>query len=138
MTWPPSYAPPRASEPAAARHALAELADGIRSVAEARAREILLRAGLPPARWNAEVRDADGVAFLTPDAWWPEFGAALEIDSRKWHLSPEDWARTRLRQRLLTAHGLRVMSFAPSEIIDDPTNFAREVRALLRTAAAHR
>jgi hypothetical protein len=114
--------------------ALAEVADGVRSLAEARAREILRRSGLPAPEWNARLVDADGVPFLQPDAWWPEQRAALEIDSRKWHLSPEDWARTQRRQRLLTAHGVMVMSFSPTEIMGDPDGFIREVGALLRAA----
>ena len=120
---------------AGARQALAEVADGVRSIAEARARDALSRSGLPAPRWNARLVDADGVTFLTPDAWWPDHGAAIEIDSRKWHLSPEAWARTQRRQRLLTAHGVMVMAFAPNEIIEDPKGFVREVRALLRAAA---
>ena len=124
---------------AGARLALAEVADGVRSIAEARARTVIQRSGLPQPQWNAQLRDADGVPFLRPDAWWPEFGAALEIDSRRWHLSPESWQRTQQRQRRLTARGVLVMSFAPSEIVDDPAGFIREIRGLLRAAAtSHR
>ena len=121
---------------AGARLALAEVADGVRSIAEGRARAAIQRSGLPQPQWNAQLRDGDGVLFLQPDVWWPEFGAALEIDSRKWHLGPDAWQRTQQRQRRLTAHGVLVMSFAPSEIVDDPATFVREIRALLRTAAA--
>jgi hypothetical protein len=119
-----------------ARKALDEVGDGVRSLAEARARDILKRSGLPMPLWNEQLRDGDGVPFLRPDAWWPEHRAALEIDSRRWHLRPEDWARTQRRQRLLTAHGIMVMAFPPSEILDSPDNFLREVRALLRAAKA--
>ena len=119
---------------ASARLALAEVSDGVRSIAEARARRVLERSGLPKPQWNARLTRPDGTTYLTPDAWWPDLGAALEIDSRRWHLSPEDWARTQRRQRRLTAHGVMVMSFAPSEIIDDPDGFVREVRELLAAA----
>jgi hypothetical protein len=121
---------------AGARLALSEVADGVRSIAEARARTIIREAGLPPPLWNAQLVGTDGAAFLRPDAWWPDHGAALEIDSRKWHLSPDAWLRTQQRQRRLTAHGVMVMSFSPSEIVDDPAGFVREIRALL-TAAMH-
>ena len=32
-----------------------------------------------------------------PDAWWPDVGVAVEVESREWHLSPEDWERTMRR-----------------------------------------
>jgi hypothetical protein len=112
-----------------------EVSDGVRSIAEARAREILERSGLPRPQWNVQLRDAGGVPFLRPDAWWPDYRVAVEIDSRRWHLDPAAWNRTQRRQRLMTAQGVLVMSFAPNEIIDDPTGFVSEVRALLHAAS---
>jgi hypothetical protein len=120
---------------AAARQALAEVADGVRSIAEARARAVIRRSGLPMPQWNVPLLDSDGTPYLTPDAWWPEHGVAMEIDSRRWHLDPESWERTRRRQRRLTAHGILVMSFAPNEIVDAPDDFVSEVRAVLSVSA---
>ena len=38
----------------------------------------------------------DGETFLArPDAWWLKAGVVVEVDSREWHLSPEDWRRIR-------------------------------------------
>ena len=38
---------------------------------------------------------ADGTFIARPDAWWPELGIAIEVDSREWHLSPAGSRRTR-------------------------------------------
>ena len=102
-------------------------------MAEGRARDVLIRYGIPPTHWNATLIDADGNPFLTPDGFWDEYCAALEIDSRAWHLRPEDWDRTRKRQRRLIIGGVPVISFSPLEIIDDPMVFAGEVKAFLKT-----
>lgn len=124
------HASPR-QRTAAARRSLLEVSAGIRSVAEAMARDALRRFKVPEPLWNVPIRDADGVPLLTPDGWWPKYRAALEIDSVAWHLSPDDWRRTQQRQRRITTLGIRVLAFSPLEIIQDPAGFAREIRTLL-------
>ncbi|MFI7587028.1 hypothetical protein ACIB24_08130 [Spongisporangium articulatum] len=118
---------------AGGRSVVAEVSDGVRSVAEAKAREALAAHGVTPPWWNATLLRPDGSAFLTPDAFWVESCAALEIDSRAWHLRPADWHRTRRRQRTLTVRGIPVISFAPVEVIETPDEFAAETAAFLRT-----
>lgn len=117
------------------RVAAREVHSGIRSVAEARAREIIIRAEVPSPVWNAQLVLADGTTLCTPDAYWPDLAAALEIDSLAWHLSPASYRRTKRRERLLTSAGVLVISFTPTEILDDPEGFARQVREFLATAA---
>ena len=57
-------------------------------------------------------------AFVAkPDAWWPEFGIALEVDSQEWHLSPHDHARTLERQRRMAKHGILILPFTPRQIL---------------------
>jgi hypothetical protein len=74
------------------RQALAEVADGVRSGAEADLRTIIRRAHLPEPLYNARL--FLGTEFLAmPDVWWKEYGVAAEVDSKEWHLSPEDWRR---------------------------------------------
>jgi hypothetical protein len=119
---------------ALARAALAEVADGVRSGAEAAARSALDRFGAPAPLWNVRLLSRDGVAFLSPDAYWPEFAAAMEIDSFAWHLGPDDYLRTLQRSRRLTVRGVLVTHFAPVEITRDPERFAREVMTFLHMA----
>jgi len=74
------------------RLALAEVEDGIRSAAEADLRVLVRLAGLPSPLYNAELY-AGGRLVAVADAWWPDAGVAVEVDSREWHFSPGDWSR---------------------------------------------
>ena len=118
------------------REALSEIAAGIRSVAEAKIREILQQAGIPAPEWNVEIFGPDGEFLGRPDAYWPHFGAALEIDSMAFHLTPAAYKRTQRRQRQLTIRGILVLPVAPGDALADPDAFLAEVRALLAAAAA--
>jgi hypothetical protein len=73
------------------REALTDVADGIRSTAEGDLKDLLARSRLPMPLFNPMV--FAGEEFLAkPDAWWAELGVAVEVDSREWHMSPEDHA----------------------------------------------
>lgn len=109
------------------RTALAEVADGVRSAAEAALRTVLSRSRILPAIvWNPALVAADGSRLPTPDAWLDEVGLAIEVDSREYHLSPVDWQRTLHRHNLLARHGAQVLHFPPSQIY-------REAGAVLHT-----
>ncbi|MFB7467977.1 hypothetical protein ACFCZ1_31555 [Streptomyces sp. NPDC056224] len=69
----------------AVRAAAAELLAGTRSLAEARAREGLSATDLPTPLWNARLYTPDGAFLASPDAYWPDEGVALEIDSAEYH-----------------------------------------------------
>ena len=77
------------------RTVLSEVGAGVRSAPEADLRELAKRAGLPTPMFNPRLYLADGIFLGCPDAWWPEAGVALEVDSKRWHLSPEDWEHNR-------------------------------------------
>ena len=119
---------------ALARFALAEVSDGVRSIAEGVAREVMRTAGIPAPLWNVRLRLPDG-SELRPDAYWPEYGLALEIDSFAWHLAPADYVHTMQRARRMVAGGLLVINFAPVEITSAPDRFVRELNAMLALAA---
>ncbi len=76
------------------REALADVADGIRSAAEGDLRDLLARSGLPMPLFNPSLYDEHGTFVARPDAWWQAYGIAVEVDSREWHTSPEDHAKT--------------------------------------------
>jgi hypothetical protein len=97
------------------RRALAETADGIRSTAEGDLRSLIKAARLPAPLFNPSLYDGD-VLLGKPDAWWPGAGVAIEVDSRAWHLSPEDWDRTRRRHDLMGAAGIIVLHFSPQDL----------------------
>jgi hypothetical protein len=108
------------------RAALAEVAVGIRSVAEGDLRKVIKGAGLPEPMYNPQL--FVGEEFLaSPDAWWPDAGVAAEVDSREWHLSPADWERTQARHARMSAQGILVLHYAPRRIRSDPTGLAAEI-----------
>jgi hypothetical protein len=57
------------------REALTDVADGIRSAAEADLKDLLVKSRLPMPLFNASVYDGD-TFIAKPDAWWPELGVA--------------------------------------------------------------
>jgi hypothetical protein len=121
---------------ALSREVLAEVAAGIRSVAEARLRTGFDRFGVPQPIWNHEVRGADGQLLMTLDAYWEDLDAELEINSVEWHLSPGRYKKTTQRQRRVVLSGIRTISVLPSEIEDDLEGVCREVVQFLRMRAA--
>jgi hypothetical protein len=117
------------------RAVVREVSAGIRSVAEAKAKEQLQRAGVPQPEWNVTIEDSWGRWIADPDGYWESLGVALEIDSMTWHLSPDQYKRTQRRQRRMTSHGILVIPTAPGDIIEDPAEFVRQVQDTLRSAA---
>src|SRR5262244_2105411 len=90
------------------RRALAEVTGGIRSATEGDLRDLIIRAGLPMPMFNARLYAGQRLIAVA-DAWWPQAHVAVEVDSREWHLSPEDWERTLRRSAALGALGIVVL-----------------------------
>jgi hypothetical protein len=115
------------------REALADVADGIRSAAEGDLKDLLAKSGLPAPLFNASIYDGDGTFIARPDAWWPERGVAVEVDSHEWHLSPHDHTRTLERQRRMGKHGIVVLPFTPREIRTKPAEVLAAIRDALKS-----
>ena len=113
------------------REALAEIGDGVRSVAEADLRVLILDSDLPKPMFNAQLFDAEGVFIATADDWWPEAGVASEVDSRAYHFSAEDQDQTTARHDRLIAHGILALHFPPRRIKTDPAGIISELRAAI-------
>jgi very-short-patch-repair endonuclease len=79
---------------------------------------------------------AGQVLIAVADAWWPDAAVAAEVDSREWHLSPEDWERTLRRHARLTAHGILVLHFTPKQIRTEPAQVVAAIRAALDAGRA--
>ncbi len=101
------------------RTVLAEVADGVRSAAEAELRTLILASDLPTPLFNPDLY-LDGQFLARPDAWWPDAGVAVEVESKEWHLLPGDWQRTLARRRLMAAAGICIVQFTPSQLRDEP------------------
>jgi hypothetical protein len=115
------------------REALGDVADGIRSAAEGDLKDLLAKSGLPMPLFNASLYDRDGTFIARPDAWWPEKGVAVEIDSHEWHLSPHDHTRTLERQRRMAKRGILVLPFTPRDIRTQPAKVLAAIREALET-----
>jgi hypothetical protein len=88
------------------REALGDVADGIRSAAEGDLKDVLTRSGLPMPLFNPAVFAGDDF-IARPDAWWPDLGVAVEVDSAEWPLSPDDHARTLARGRRMAKYQMK-------------------------------
>ena len=114
------------------RAVLAEVIAGIRSPAEADFRILIIRSGLPRPLFNARLYL--GEAFLAqPDAWWPEYGLAVEVDSREWHLLPEHWEQTMARHRRMSAAGITVMHVSPRQVRDQEAELIGQIEMAIRS-----
>jgi hypothetical protein len=112
------------------RLVLAEVADGARSAAEADLRTLIIHARLPTPLYNADLY-VGGEFLARPDAWWPEAGVAVEVDSFAWHLSPTDYERTQIRHDRMIAQGIRVLHFTPRYLRAAKREVAQQIRSTL-------
>jgi hypothetical protein len=102
------------------RVVLTEIRDGARSAPEAELRVLIKKAGLPMPLFNPELFLASGEFLARPDAWWPDAGVAIEIDSRRWHMNPDAWERTMDRHTRLGEQAIVTLHFTPHKLRSDP------------------
>ena len=115
------------------REALTDIADGIRSTAEGDLKDLLAKSALPMPLFNPALFAGDQFV-AKPDAWWAEFGVAVEVDSREWHTSPEDHANTLARGRRMSVHQIIVLRFTPKQIRSQPAQVVADIRRVLEGA----
>jgi hypothetical protein len=112
------------------RHVLSEVADGVRSTAEADLRSLIIQGRLPTPLYNYDLYVA-GEFLARPDAWWPEAGVAAEVDSKAWHLLPADYERTLERHDRMIAAGIRVLHLTPSRLCTARREVGQQIRSTL-------
>jgi hypothetical protein len=112
------------------RRVLEEVTDGVRLSAEADLRTLIKRERLPDPMYNPRLYAGD-TFIAVPDAWWPDAGVVVEVESRQWHLSPGDWEQTMARAARMGGYGIVVLHFPPTRLRDEPRRVAREIRAAL-------
>jgi len=115
------------------REALSDVAEGIRSAAEGDLKDLLARSNLPMPLFNATLL-AGSTFVAKPDAWWPDAGVAVEVDSREWHMSPQDHERTLERQARMGKYGIVVLPFTPKQIRTRPAEVVAQIRGALDSA----
>ncbi len=114
------------------RSVLAEVADGIRSAPEGDLRALIIKSRLPMPLFNHDLY-LNGEFLARPDAWWPEAGLAAEVDSKQFHLLPEDWEHTMRRHRTMTAAGIRVLHISPGQLSNEQQQVLADIAAALKT-----
>ena len=116
------------------RLVLAEVADGVRSAAEADLRKLVIEMRLPTPLYNPDLY-VGGRFLARPDAWWPDAGVAVEVDSIAWHLSPADYERSQIRHDRMIAQGIRVLHFTPRYLRTAKRDVAQQIRSTLAQSA---
>jgi hypothetical protein len=101
------------------RTALAEVRAGARSAAEARFLKRLEHSDLPAPELNVFLIAADGTDIGEIDAWWPDAGVAVEIDSQEYHFYRADWLRTYAKHGRMLKYGIFPHHFPPSRVDSD-------------------
>jgi hypothetical protein len=126
----------RAGPSAGSRHlatAIAEVSEGIRSAAEADLRFLINKSDLEKPMYNPRLYAADGTFLAEPDAWWRRAGVAAEVDSRQYHLSPDDHERTTLRHNRMAAQGITLLHFLPGTLRSKSPVVVRDLRAAIES-----
>jgi hypothetical protein len=114
------------------RIAIGEIGEGVRSAAEADLRGLIQRSDLETPIYNAELYAADGSFLGIADAWWPRAGVAAEVDSRQYHLSPDDYERTTMRHNRMEAAGISMLHFLPSTLRSKSPTVLRDLRGAIK------
>jgi very-short-patch-repair endonuclease len=117
------------------RAVLAEVGQGPGSVPEIDLMKLIKRGKLPDPLFNPRLY-VGGKFLAKPDAWWPTFGVVVEVDSKEWHLSPQDWEHTMRRRATMTALGILVLNFTPRQIRDEPEMVLSTIRVALQSRHA--
>jgi very-short-patch-repair endonuclease len=112
------------------RQALAEVREGTRSGPEGELLALIRRGKLPRPWFNARLLLGDEL-IARPDAWWPDFGVAVEVDSKAWHLGPESWEQTMRRHARMESLGIAVLHFSPRRIREEPDQVLADIRRTL-------
>jgi hypothetical protein len=110
------------------RMALAEIGEGIRSVAEADLKRVIDRSDLEKPLYNADLYTLDGIFLGRPDAWFARAGVAGEVDSRQYHLSAKDYEETTRRHNRMEAAGIHMLHWLPSTIKAEPGRVIADLR----------
>jgi hypothetical protein len=109
-----------------------EVAEGVRSTAEADLRTLIIQGQLPTPLYNHDLYVA-GQFLARPNAWWPDAAVAAEVDSKAWHLLPADYEQTLERHDRMIAQGIRVrvLHFPPSRLRTAKREVTQQIRSTL-------
>lgn len=116
------------------RVVVAEVAEGVRFAAEARARELIRQFGLPEPLYNVRLLDERGGLIAEPDGYYERWACGYQIDSRRWHLSPDDYERTVSSRAYAGRFGVLLVPITPRRVFEEPEKFGDDVWGVIATA----
>ena len=119
------------------RLALEEVAGGARSIPEGDVRRALVESGPAQLLFNPVLETQAGKFIACPDAYDPETGVCLDIDSREFHFEVASWEATMARHARMTAHGLAVLHAPPSRANRDMPGLVAEFVAAINARQGH-
>ena len=96
-------------------------------------KHLIDKSGLEKPMYNAELHAFDGTFLGIADAWWQRAGVVAEVDSRQYHLSPEDYERTVMRHNRMEAHSINVLHFLPSTLKQGAPNVVADLRGAIES-----
>ncbi|MET9361997.1 hypothetical protein ABZX93_13880 [Streptomyces sp. NPDC006632] len=114
------------------------LAEG-RSIAEDRLYAMVSGFGLPAPLWNVDLRLPGGPHLGGLDAYWPEQGVALELDTRAPRQGGEEeaalWSECSRKREALERLGITVVHITPKKLREALEQQATVVRTALMASA---
>jgi very-short-patch-repair endonuclease len=90
---------------------------------------IARRAGLPPPQTGRRVNG------FKADFFWPELGLVVETDGIRYHRTPIQQTRDRVRDQAHTAAGLTPLRFTHTQVAYEPDHVEGTLRAVARRLA---
>ncbi|MFZ2177648.1 MAG: hypothetical protein WAW17_27195 [Rhodococcus sp. (in: high G+C Gram-positive bacteria)] len=118
------------------RAVLRELSEDAHSVAEVHAQKLYATSGLPQMHHNVDLLGATGEWIARPDGWLDDVAMAWEIDSLKYHFSPELHEATVIRRARMQRAGIIVVTHLPKQIQHAPATVLADLRAAHELAAS--
>jgi very-short-patch-repair endonuclease len=88
---------------------------------------LVRRAGLPPPRTQ------EWVNGFRVDFYWPELGLIVETDGLRYHRTPAQQARDRVRDQVLAAAGLTCLRFTHAQVRFESGHVVRTLAAVAAT-----
>jgi very-short-patch-repair endonuclease len=96
-----------------------------RSDIERQLRRLLAAAGLPEPRTNVHL------GRWELDFYWPDFGVAVEVDGRPYHLAVRDQEKDKYKDTKLALMGVTVIRITDFRLEAEPQAVVADIRALL-------
>jgi very-short-patch-repair endonuclease len=91
---------------------------------------IARRAGLPSPLTQARVNG------FRVDFHWPDLNLVVETDGLRYHRTPSQQARDRIRDQRHTAAGMTVLRFTHAQVVHEPRQVQATLAAVVRNTAA--